>query len=151
MLLVVMACVAGALLIALVSLSPSPVPLRVPRRPKVGLDRRQRQVQRRMRVTEALELHESRLALQRQAPGLVVATRRAPLPKDEWSRGPDPAVGVRRSFTLPMQPIAPYWQNWSPASPAGLAPPPPGYYYAPLPAPAVEPYLATAEAVAQAS
>jgi hypothetical protein len=111
LLVVAMACMAGALMVALVSLSPRRERLRVPRRTMVGLDRRRQQVQRRMRVTEALAHHERRLEQQRSELRLSLATTQAPLPRDEWSRA-DPAVGVRRGISLPMQPIAPYWQDW---------------------------------------
>jgi hypothetical protein len=128
---VVMACVAAALMIALVSLSPHREPLRVPQRSMVGLDRSRRQVQRRMRVTEALAHHERRLDQQRADLRLALAAKQPPLPREQWTR-PDPAIGVRRGFTLPMQPVAPYWQNWTPVStgPAGFMPAgaPPAYF-----------------------
>jgi hypothetical protein len=111
LLVVALACVAAALMIALVSLSPRRERLRVPRRTMVGLDRRRHQVQRRMRVTEALAHHERRLSQQRSEQHLALAITQSPLPKTEWTR-PDPAMGVRRGLSLPMQPVAPYWQNW---------------------------------------
>jgi hypothetical protein len=120
LLVVVIAFVAAALMVALISLSPRRERLRVPRRTMVGLDRRRLQVQRRLRVTEALAYHERRLVQQRNELRLALATKQAPLPREQWTR-PDPAVGVRRGISLPMQPIAPYWQNWSTASSAPAA------------------------------
>src|SRR3954469_7988598 len=131
LLVVALACVAAALMIALVSLSPRRERLRLPQRQMVGLDRRRQQVQRRMRVSEALAYHQLRLEQQRTELRLALAAKQAPLPRHQWSR-PDPAVGVRRGISLPMQPIAPHWQNWAtaPAAPAaaygylGVAAPP---------------------------
>jgi hypothetical protein len=114
LLVVALAFVAAALMVALVSLSPRSERLRVPHRTMVGLDRRRLQVQRGMRVSEALAHHQRRLDQQRAELRLSLATEQAPLPRAQWSR-PDPAVGVRRGISLPMQPIAPYWQNWAPA------------------------------------
>jgi hypothetical protein len=114
LLVVALACVAAALMIALISLSPRRERMRVPHRTMIGLDRRRQQVHRRMRVTEALAQHQRRLEQQQAELRLSLATRQPPLPRDQWSR-PDPAVGVRRGISLPMQPIAPYWQNWTPA------------------------------------
>ena len=126
LLVVALACIAAALMIALISLSPGRERLRVPQRTTVGLDRRRQQVQRRMRVSEALAYHEQRLLHQRTDLRLSVATRQAPLPRDQWSR-PDPAVGVRRGISLPMQPIAPYWQNWATGATSFAHPAPPAY------------------------
>ena len=126
LLVVALACIAAALMIALISLSPGRERLRVPQRTTVGLDRRRQQVQRRMRVSEALAYHEQRLLQQRNDLRLSVATRQAPLPRDQWSR-PDPAVGVRRGISLPMQPIAPYWQNWAIGATSFAQPAPPAY------------------------
>ncbi len=130
LLVVIIACIAAALMIALISLSPRRERLRVPQRTLVGLDRRRHQVQRRMRVSEALAHHELRLNQQREELRLSLATKQPALPKEQWSRS-DPAVGVRRGISLPMQPIAPYWQNWAaaPTAAAGYmaAPPQPPY------------------------
>ena len=135
LLVVAVACAAAALMVALVSLSPHSERMRVPQPTMVGLDRRRQQVQRRMRVTEALEQHQHRLDQQRTDLRLSLAANQPPLPRSEWSR-PDPAVGVRRGISLPMQPTAPYWQNWTPASvaPAGF-----GYLGAAAPPAYLEP------------
>jgi hypothetical protein len=83
-----------------------------------------------MRVTEALAYHDLRLSQQREELRLSLAAGQAPLPREQWSR-PDPAMGVRRGISHPMQPIAPYWQNWTapPAGPFGYgaASAPPAY------------------------
>jgi hypothetical protein len=127
MLLVAMAFVAGALMIALISLSPAPERARTPRRQLVGLDRRRQQTQRRMRVTEALAFHEFRLRQQRAAAGLAVAKNQPPLPRNEWTQS-DPALGIRRSFAPPMQPVVPAWQNWMPTPAAGQQDPAAGSF-----------------------
>ena len=133
LLVVVIALISAALMVALISLSPRRERLRFPQRTMVGLDRRRLQVQRRLRVTEALEYHELRLRQQRNELRLSLATKQSPLPKEQWSR-PDPALGVRRGISLPMQPIAPYWQNWATAS-AGIG----GYVAASPPSAYMEP------------
>ena len=87
LLVVVLAFVAAALMVALVSLSPRRERLRVPHRTMVGLDRRRLQVQRRLRVTEALAYHERRLVQQRNELRLSLATKQPRCPATS-GRGP---------------------------------------------------------------
>jgi hypothetical protein len=115
---VITALIGLALVIALFSLAPRPAPLRVPKHPLVGLDRRRQQVQRRRRVNEALERHDWRAA-QQAVSGFAPSEWQPPRPREEWH--PNPAMGVRQPWRAPTQPIVAAWQEWPEPAPAAVS------------------------------